>query len=328
MKTIKKDIRWGILGLGKIAHKFANDLKLAEGSVLESVASRSEERAKAFAVTHGASSYFGSYEAMFQHAPPDIVYIASPHSLHMEHTLMALEYGVAVLCEKPFAINSAQAIRMIDSAIDKKVYLMEALWSRFIPVMLEVRQRIADGEIGELKYINADFSFKAPMSIQRVHDLELGGGSLLDIGIYPVFLAYLFLGIPEEIEAIAEFFDSGADKQLSMVFRYPGAHALLYSSFLSNSERVARISGTLGELCIHAPWNESDSYHITRNGETTRYEHPTRGRGYTYEIESCNRCLHDGLTENPDWTHRNSLELMQLLDRIRKIIGLQYPMES
>jgi predicted dehydrogenase len=324
MKDQKKQIHWGIIGLGKIAHKFVQDLLLVDNIVLEAVASRSKEKAKDFAETYDARSWFGSYEALFQNDNVDIVYIATPHSCHMDNTLLALAHRTAVLCEKPFAINAIQARKMIRAAKEQKTYLMEAMWSRFIPVIQQVKTLVDAGRIGEVSYIQADFAFKAPLSIQRVHDMTLGGGSLLDIGIYPVFLSYLLLGIPDEIKAKAQFFDSGADSQLSAILHYDNAQAVLHSSFLSHSERVAKISGTKGEIIIEAPWNESDGFKLFTGDDCIAYEDKTLGRGYTYQIQSSNDCLRRGQLENPLWTLQNSLELMELLDRIRAVIGLQY----
>ena len=324
MKDQKKRIHWGIIGLGKIAHKFVSDLKLVDNIVLEAVASRSEEKARDFAEKYNAVSWYGSYEALFQNKNVDIVYIATPHTYHKENTLLALSHHTAVLCEKPFAINAVQARKMIAAAQKNKTYLMEAMWSRFIPVIQQVKAMIDNGEIGEISYIQADFAFRAPMTIQRVHDMKLGGGSLLDIGIYPVFLSYLLLGMPDDIMAKAHFFESGADSQLSMILHYKNAQAVLHSSFLSHSKRLAKISGTLGEIIIEAPWNESDGFTLHKSGKTIAIEDKTRGRGYTYQIESSNDCLRNNELENQLWTHQNSLELMLLLDRIRGVIGLHY----
>ena len=322
---MNRGIKWGIIGLGGIAHKFATDLLLVENCTLEAVASRSISKSKAFSKKYNAAKFYGSYEELVRNNLVDIVYIATPHNSHERYTILALEHQKAVLCEKPFAMNKKQVFNMIESSKKNQVFLMEAMWTRFIPSILEIKKRIDEGEIGELKYINADFSFKANTSIQRIYDKELGGGSLLDIGIYPVFLAYLLLGIPNQIQANAHFYDSGADSQLALLFNYKNAHAVLFSSFNSISKREAKISGTLGEIRIDMPWNETDSFSIQKNDEKSKFiSLPTIGKGYTHQITECNTCLQQGKVESAIWSHQNSLALITLLDAIRKKINLVY----
>ena len=317
--------KWGIIGLGGIAHKFATDLLLIENSSLEAVASRNLEKAEAFSKQNNSSSFYGSYEELLQNGLVDIVYIATPHNSHERYTILALKHKKAVLCEKPFAINKKQVFKMIEASKDNNTFLMEAMWTRFNPSIKKIKQLIDNGEIGEIKYINADFSFKANTSIQRIYDKELGGGSLLDIGIYPVFLAYLLLGIPTKIQANAHFYESGADSQLAMLFNYENAQALLFSSFNNTSKRIAKISGTLGEVIINMPWNETDSFSIQKNIDPEEFVSlPTLGRGYTHQIMECNTCLQQNKIESDTWSHKNSLDLISLLDAIRKEINLTY----
>jgi predicted dehydrogenase len=322
---MKRDIKWGIIGLGGIAHKFATDLLLVQNCSLEAVASRSIAKSEAFSKKYNSAAFYGSYEELVQNNSIDIVYIATPHNSHERYAMLALEHQKAVLCEKPFAINKKQVFNMIEASKKNQVFLMEAMWSRFIPSIVEIKKRIDKGEIGELKYIHADFSFKANTSIQRIYDKNLGGGSLLDIGIYPVFLAYLFLGIPSDIAAKAHFYDSGADSQLALLFNYKNAQALLFSSFNSTSKREAKISGTLGEIIIDMPWNETNSFSIQKNNENAKsISLPTIGKGYTHEIIECNLCLQEHKLESHNWSHKNSLDLITLLDTIRKKIDLSY----
>ncbi len=323
-----KKIKWGILGLGKIAHKFAQDLLLVPDSELEAVASRNLAKAKSFAATYNANNKYGSYKELLHDSCVDIVYIATPNNTHESITILALQHKKAVLCEKPFAINKTQVLHMIQASKQHNVFLMEAMWSRFIPSIRKIKSSVDNGEIGEIKYITADFSFNVDSSIQRVYDKKLGGGSLLDIGIYPIFLAYLLLGNPIKISADAHCFKSGADSQLGMIFRYKNAHALLFSSFNSFSKRIAKISGTLGEIIIDDPWNESDSFSIQKGKNTRSISLPTSGRGYTYEIMECNSCLQNNVAESNLWSHQNSIDLITLLDRVRKEINLTYTEDS
>ncbi len=318
-------IKWGIIGLGSIAHKFVKDLLLVEKCALEAVASRNLKKAESFSKQYNATSFYNSYEALFKNPLVDIVYIATPNNSHKLYTVLALKHKKAVLCEKPFAINKKQVYTMIEASKNNNTFLMEAMWSRFIPSIKKIKNCIDSGEIGEVKYINADFSFKANTSIQRIYDKELGGGSLLDIGIYPVFLAYLLLGIPTKINANAHYYKSGADSQLAMLFNYKNAQAILFSSFNSTSKRVAKISGTLGEIIINEPWNETNSFTIQKNNEeASLISLPTVGKGFSHEIVECTNCLLENKIESTTWSHQNSLDLITLLDAIRKEINLTY----
>lgn len=323
-----KKIKWGIIGLGKISHKFARDLLLVQNSELEAVASRDLSKAKVFSEKFNSNKFYGSYKELLNDSFIDIVYIGTLNHTHENLTILALEHKKAVLCEKPFAINKKQVLRMIHASKKNNVFLMEAMWTRFIPAIKKIKSSIDSGEIGDIKYINADFSFNADSSIQRTYDKELGGGSLLDIGIYPIFLAYLLLGNPSKINASAHYFESGADSQLAMIFNYENAQAILFSSFNSNSKRVAKISGTLGEIIIDEPWNETDSFSILKDNDTTAISLPTVGRGYTHEIIECNTCLTENILESRFWSHQHSIELITILDRVREKINLRYREDS
>jgi len=325
INEMSSKINWGIIGLGGIAHKFTTDLLLVENCTLEAVASRNLKKAEAFSNQYNSNNFYGSYEELLQNKLVTIVYIATPNNSHEHYTILALKHKKAVLCEKPFAINKKQVFNMIEASKNNTLFLMEAMWTRFNPSIKEIKRIIDNGEIGKIKYINADFSFKANTSIQRLYDKELGGGSLLDIGIYPVFLAYLLLGIPTEINAKAHFYESGVDSQLAMLFNYKNAQAVLFSSFNSTSKRIVKISGTLGEIIIDMPWNETASFSIQLNNETEKIiTLPTIGRGYSHQIMECNLCLQQHKVESNTWSHQNSLELITLLDAIRQEINLTY----
>ena len=321
---MSKKIKWGIIGLGKIAQKFVNDLKLLDNAELEAVASRDLTKSEAFAATYDAKKFYGSYKALLQDKFVDIVYIATPHNSHAQIAILALEHKKAVLCEKPIAINKKQVFKMIEASKKHNMFLMEALWTRFLPAIKKIKSTIENGEIGEVKYMNADFSFKANPSIQRIYDKELGGGSVLDIGIYPIFLAYLILGIPDKIMAKAHFYESGADSQVSIIFDYKNAQAVIFSSFNSNSKRIAKISGTLGEIIIDSPWNEASSFSIFKDNQEENISLPISGKGFTHQISECNTCLLENRTQSSLWSHQNSTELITLLDAVRKEIGLVY----
>lgn len=229
-------IRWGILGCGKIARKFASDLQWVKDAQLVAVGAREQSTADAFASDFQVKHKHNSYQALVENPEVDVIYIATPHALHYEHVMLCLQHKKAVLCEKAFAINYKQAKEMIDFAGSQQTFLMEAFWTRFLPHYLKVREMIAQGKVGAIQYINAEFGFKpTPPVSQRIYDPALGGGSLLDVGVYPVFLALDLLGKPDQINTSMVAADSGVDDQCAIQFKYNnGAMANLFSSFATN----------------------------------------------------------------------------------------------
>lgn len=323
---MSEPIQWGILGLGKIAASFAKDLALVPEANLKAVASRSLQKAEAFATEWEADTCYGSYQELLADPEVDVIYIATPHTLHCEQTIMALEAGKHVLCEKPLGINGEEVERMLTAAEKAGVFLMEALWSRFNPALRAAVEKIKSGELGAPKYLKADFAFPALHRDPdgRLLNPALAGGSLLDIGIYPVFLAYWVLGTPERFEAIAHFHETGIEKQIGMVFSYPDAIAMLYSGLSSKSEMKVEISCESGNLYIHPRWHETDGFEVDREGEGEVVEIPTIGKGYTYEIKEVHRCLKAGLRQSPDWSWSDSRALHNLLEAIRERCGIRF----
>ncbi len=234
MNSLNK-IKWGIIGCGRIAHKFVSDLELIEDATLTAVASRSYEKADEFAQKHKAKKAYGSYDELFLDQDVDIVYIATPHHLHAELSIQAMENDKHVLCEKPLSINKKEAESIIETSQRTKRFFMEALWTRFNPSFVAAKKLIDEGAIGKVKYINADFAFRSEFSTEdRTLNINLGGGAILDIGIYPAFLCYSILGVPQEILAKSIFHKTASsDIQTSMIFHYAEAQAVLYSSFES-----------------------------------------------------------------------------------------------
>jgi len=324
-----KSIRWGIIGLGKIAHKFASDLLLIEDCNLIAVASSDTNRAKKFADKYNVRESFGSYKTFFDNAKVDIVYVASLNHNHMELTIASLNSGIAVLCEKPLALNSKQVNAMISKAKEKELFLMEALWTRFNPVFEQSLNWINQGFLGKLRYINASFSFygldKGDKS--RLFDLKKGGGTLLDIGIYPLFLAYKLLGMPNDIKVCGRLTKGGVDEQLAIILDFDNALALLYSSFAHNEDMRATIAGEDGEIYIDSRWHESSNIALVKNKEKESKNFDFIGVGYSYEIIEANNCLREGKLESSKWSHKNTTDLMLLMDAIRKEIGVVYPNE-
>src|SRR3970040_2560400 len=230
----KGKIKWGIIGLGTMAHKFAKDLMLVEEAELAAVASRNLEKAQEFAKEFGCKKSYDSYDAIINDAEIDILYIATPHNSHAALSIKALQNDKHVLCEKPLALNYNDALQMIQASKENHKFFMEAFWTRFNPSFREAFAKIKNGEIGEVKYINADFAFCANLEGvgNRNTDLKLGGGALLDIGVYPLFLCSVVLGFPNEIVAKSNFHKTGADLQTSMILQYDSAQAILHSSFV------------------------------------------------------------------------------------------------
>lgn len=327
---MKQQIKWGIVGPGKIAASFVHDLKLVDRAVISAVASRNKERAASFAVDFGAEHVFGSYEELFRSDTVDVVYIATPHVFHKNLAIAAMEHGKHVLCEKPIGVNTAEVEKMLEVAKVNNVFLMEALWSRFHPSIKDIKHKVDQGVLGPLRYINADFAFygmdRDPRS--RVLDPKLAGGSLLDIGIYPVFLSYLLLGMPKSISAKAKILKSGLETQVAMIMEYEQGQAVLYSSLEHNSRMSAEIAGELGNMYLDARWHEANGYSMERQGQTQRFELPKRGKGYTHEIEEVHQCLEKGKLQSDLWNHQNSLDLISLLDEIRSIAGIHFPFEE
>ncbi|WP_047247839.1 Gfo/Idh/MocA family protein [Maribacter thermophilus] len=323
-------IRWGIVGAGKIAHTFSKDLALVKGGQLTAVASRSLKKAQEFASEYGAPHSFGSYKELFESETVDVIYIATPHTGHAELAMSAMKAGKNVLCEKPLGVNKKEVEDILKVAQENGVFLMEALWSRFNPTIKKVKELVDAGEIGQVGYLYSDFAFYALDRDEggRILNPDLAGGSLLDIGIYPIFLAYLMLGMPTDIIAKANFHHTGVEKQCSMVFDYPDAHALLYSGLTSNSEMKSEISGSKGSIYINPRWHEATSYTIVKDGEAVTVEVPKIGKGYTHEIEEVHQCLGVNKLQSNLWSHKNSLDLISLMDKVRQKTNIRFPFEE
>lgn len=322
-----KKIRWGIIGLGKIAHKFTTDLLTIEGAELYAVASRTQEKANAFAAKYnnGPKAY-GSYEALLNDTNVDAVYIATPHSLHKENTLMCLEHGIAVLCEKPFAMNANEVKAMVTKAKENNVLLMEALWTYFLPHYKYVLDLLNNKEYGDIIKLEADFGFKPEFDLSsRAFKKSLGGGCLLDIGIYPIFAALSTLGEPDTIEANATFFENNVDSSCSMTFCYKSnVKAYLKSTFLENTPTEAILYCERGTIKINSRFHEPSSVTLIVNGKENIIYFENVSIGYTYEILHFNQLLRDNKTESDIMTFDFSKKLIQTLDKVREIIGLKY----
>lgn len=322
-----KKYNWGIMGPGKIARKFTVGLQELENANLYSVVSRSKKRAEDFAREYGYKKSYGDYLQFASDPDLDIVYVATPHSHHHEHTLLCLGEGKAVLCEKPFAVNSSQVDEMINSAREKKLFLMEALWPPFQPSYRKAGELISSGACGKVQYINSRFSFKAPYDPKlRTFNPDLAGGSLLDIGIYPVIDALTFIGRPDSIETSVVFAGTGVDESIGFLFGYKdGRGASLYSSFANDGGPCTDL------ICEKANIRISRSRDYTQylsieyaSEEKEDYVYKPDARGFHYEAAEVMRCLDGQLKESPVVPLAFSRELIGTLDRIREKAGIIY----
>ncbi len=327
---MSKRIRWGILSTGAIAKTFARGLASAEGAELVAVGSRTQAAADAFGDEFKVPHRHASYEALASDPDVDVIYVATPHNLHKENTILCLESGKAVLCEKPFAINAQEARAMVETARRKGIFLMDAMWTRYIPAIGRVRELLQEGVIGEVRMVCADFGFRAGWNEEgRLLNPAYGGGGLLDVGVYTVSLASMVLGTPDRITGLAHIGKTGVDEQAAMVLGYSeGRLAVLYTGVRTNTPQEAYILGTDGRIHIHAPWWKPTHITLTVYGkEAQELEIPFKGNGYNYEAEEVMRCLNEGLLESPLMPLDETITIMETMDSIRAQWGLRYPME-
>ena len=321
---MNKKVKWGILGCGKIAHKFASDLAKVQDVELYAVASRNALKSKEFKAQYKATKAYSSYEDLAKDTSVDAVYIATPHAFHKPHTILCLQHKKAVLCEKPFAMNLQEVEEMIACAKENKVLLMEALWTYFLPHYQFVIALVKSNKYGKLKQLKADFGFYTAYNTEsRLFKKELGGGSLLDIGIYPIFAALSTLGKPESINANAKFFENGADSSCDISFNYKNAKAELHSTLLAETPTEAIFTFEKAKVTIHTRFHEPTTVNIVRaNTETKDFNYKTIG--YSYEIEHFNQLLRNHIIESNLMTFEFSKTLIQVLDNVRDKIGLTY----
>lgn len=321
-------VRWGIIATGGIAHSFARDLALLPGAEIAAVGSRSQASADAFASEFGVTRRYPSYADLAADPEIDAVYVATPHSGHHDAAMLAIEQGKAVLVEKPFSMNAADAQELIDTARARGTFLMEAMWTRFLPHIARLREILAAGTLGEIVLVTADHGqWFASDPDFRLFDPALGGGALLDLGIYPVSFASLILGAPKRITAVSDPAFTGVDGQTSMIFQYGGpAHAVLTTTLWSQTASRAAISGTEARLDLGDLFYRPTTFRVVgRDGsEIERYEDRGEGNGLRHEAAEVGRCLRAGLTESPLMPLDETLSIMETMDEIRRQIGLSY----
>jgi predicted dehydrogenase len=324
-------VRWGIIGPGRIAGVFAEGLRELTDAQLVAVGSRSQANADQFGDKYGVARRYPSYAAIAADPEVDAVYVATPHSSHAEHTIMCLEAGKAVLCEKPFAINAQQAERMVATARERRVPLMEAMWTRFLPIVTRTRELLAQGAIGEVRMVTSDFGFRTSVNpTGRLFDPQLGGGGLLDVGVYPVSLASMvFGGEPVRVATLADIGETGVDEQAAAILSYgEGRMAIIWTAVRTNTPHETTILGTDGMIRIERPSWRPTKMTVSRSGQPDEeIELAFPGNGYQFEAAEVARLLREGRTESDVMPLDETLAIMRTLDRIRAEWGLKYPME-
>jgi len=323
-----KRYKWGILTSGKMAAKFVRALKLLDNAELYAVGARDKSKAEKFAGEFGFKKFYSSYEELASDPEVEIIYIASPHSFHYEHTLLCLRNKKAVLCEKAFSLNRREVETMVAEAKKQGVFLMEALWPPFQPVYRKTREVLMSGEAGKLIHLDARFGFQPPYDpADRKFNLALGGGSLLDIGIYPVIDVLYFMGVPDEISAKASFTDSGAEHSISIIFGYKdGRMATVFSSFRCAAGIGCTLYCENGNLIFSRGRDMSQRLNVAINGrDNSEFSLLPEGMGYQFEASEVMNCLDNGRIESDVVPHSFSLDLMKTLDRIRRAAGIIFP---
>jgi len=329
---MSQTFRFGIIGPGKIANKFCESLQtLSPKAQIYAVASRDANKAKEFALKFDVPVAYSAYHDLALDPRVDVVYIATPHPFHFEQTMLCLNHGKAVLCEKPLTISFSQTSRLVQLAREKKVFLMEAMWSRFIPALVKMKELIDEGKIGKIKFIQADFGFLAPPDLNlRTFNKSLGGGAQLDVGVYPMFLALWLLGKPEYIRAFAGMASTGADENTAALFGFKnGAVASIYSSFVADSTKEAVILGTKGSITVQAAWHKATAFILRKDNEQpVWYDFPYPSNGLQFQADEVMQCLREGKTESPKLPLDMSLLMAETADEIKRQIGVEYEGED
>jgi len=320
-------IRWGILGTGKIAHRLATAVRSLPDAELTAIGSRSATTAEAFGGEHQIPLRFGRYEDAVTCPEVDVVYIATPHSRHLRDATLALRAGKPVLCEKSLTVNAREAEELIAIARGERLFLMEAMWTRFVPAMAKLREWIDRGAIGEVRFLTANIGKSHEFDPKsRLFDPELAGGALLDVGVYPVSLASWLFGPPSDISAVMQSAASGVDGQCSIALAHPsGALASCAATLIGDTPRDGLVVGREGWIRIHSPITHPEA--LTRaslRGDEETAELPHLGNGYTHQVIEVMKCLREGKLESAVMSLDESLSIMRTLDAIRASWGLRY----
>jgi predicted dehydrogenase len=324
-------LRWGILATGGIAHAFAKDLRTA-GLDIAAVGSRRAEASRAFADEFGIPNAHDSYEALVQDPDVDIVYIATPHPAHADNAILALEHGKHVLVEKPFTLTAAEAARVRDVARAKGLLAMEAMWTRYLPHMIRIREIVESGVLGDVRALFADHTQSITTDpAHRLNAIELGGGALLDLGIYPVSFAWDILGAPTSITASAQLIETGVDSEVATTFTHAsGAISTTISAARSAGPNTAHILGTKARIDIDRTWYNPTTFRVVAPDGTILedYVPQNEGRGMQFQAIAAERYIAEGKTDSDLLGIDETVAIMQTLDDIRALIGVRYPQEG
>jgi len=315
-----KVLRWGILSTGGIARTFTNDLARVDEGVAVAVGSRSLDSANAFADEFDIPHRYGSYEELVGDPDVDAIYVGTPHSMHHDNAILALEHGKHVLVEKAFTVTAAEARDVVDVARRKGLFAMEAMWTRFLPHVVAIRELIARGALGEIVSVEADHGqWFYPDPSFRLFAPELGGGALLDLGVYPVSFASMILGSPNRIVALRDPAFTGVDAQTSMLFGYEsGAQAILTCTLRARSATRACVTGEQARIEIDGSFYSATAFSlIDRDGTIQRFDFPREGRGLLYEAQEVARCVEAGLLESPIMPLDETISIMETMDSVR-----------
>jgi predicted dehydrogenase len=323
-------LRWGVLGAGGIASVFTEAVAQHTQSTVVAVGSRAQVRADEFAARHGIPSAHGSYEALVADPEVEVVYVASPHSEHLEHALLAIAAGKHVLVEKAFTVNAAEAEQVFGAARAQGVFVMEAMWTRFLPHVVVMREVLARGEIGELVGLIADHgqNMGHHPATHRLHDLSLAGGALLDLGVYPVSFAHDLFGAPDRVSAIGVLTPTGVDGQVSIALGFSERQASLHTTLEANTATTAVVFGAHGRIEIQGRFYAPTRFTVVRDDGTHWTYDGVVDAGMQYEAAEVARCVAAGLTESPSMTWQGTIDVLRTLDEVRSRIGLIYPSEE
>lgn len=322
-----RPVRWGILATGRISATLVDEIRLTPDCEVVAVGSRKEESARQFAATHGIATAYGSYDALIEDDVVDVVYVGASHSAHFGAVRHCIEVGRPVLCEKPLTVDAAQTEELVRAARAADVFFMEAMWMRCRPGFAELTAVLSSGEIGEVRHLQAALGFVATEEHgHRLFDPNQAGGALLDVGVYPITLAFATLGEPDEIRALAHL-EGGVDRSVVMAMTWPtGATAVLTGTLEADVNTAAVFSGTKGRVEVTEAFQEIGAFTVAVEGRPSRrVVPPAEGRGYVHEIAEVVRCLRAGLTESPLVPLDESIAIMRILDECRRQIGLTYP---
>lgn len=328
----KKTYRWGFVGAGNMAQTMADDLLLTEGSKITAVVAKTEKSASKFAKLFDVPKMYAEVGELVEDPQLDIVYISTPHPLHYPFAKMAIQAGKAVLLEKPFTLNARQAQDLSRLAKDNNVFLMEAMWVRYLPVIKKLRTLLEDDVIGEIQFLRSAFHIQLDFDPHnRWYNPALGGGALLDLGIYPIsFASMIFKSQPGEIASLAKIGDSGVDENFGAVFQYPHGNMAMVSAALDgNHDQDTMIFGTKGKIRVqyHPRWKLSRMSVTRYDGHDEEVNLPYFGAGYTHQVLEVIACLERGKLESDSMPLQETLAIMETLDRLRAQWGLKYPDE-